>query len=164
MCHHCKCLTPFPLLPGLDPFLTKRSVEVQNCFPRSGLAGALLTHAAACPSGHEHCVSLRSPSAPPKLRWSSHRAAVAEAALHHQCCAGWNCCTSPRGAGLSLGLLSGHFIRAWLLGEAKKVGSSFPGKDILHPRTACLSHPLAQQESRARIFWLKQQDCDGNIK
>lgn len=70
----------------------------------------------------------------------------------------------PRDAGFSLCLLSGHFIGAGLLAEATWAGSSFPGRDILHPRTACLSHALAQQESRASLFWLKHQDCDGNTK
>lgn len=140
------------------------SYQRQKCLHRSALAEALLTHPAACASGHQHCISIHSPSAPPKLPWSSPRAAGAEASLHHLCCAGWKCCSFPKGAGFCLCLLSGHFLRAGLLAEATQAGSSFPGRHILHPRTACLSHALAQQESRASLFWLKHQDCDGNIK
>lgn len=109
---------------------------------------------------HFHPFSICSPQAPMELT----QGCRSRSSLHHLCCAGWKCCSSPRGAGLSLCLLSGHFIRAGLLAEAKWAGSSFPGRDILHPRTACLSHPLAQQESRASLLWLKHQNCDGNIK
>lgn len=141
------------------------SYQRQKCLHRSALAEALLTHPAACASGHQLCISIHSPSAPPKFPWSSPGLQeLTRTALHHLCCAGWKCCSFPKGAGFSLCLLSGHFLRAGLLSEATQAGSSFPGRDMLHPRTACLSHALAQQESRASLFWLKHQGCDGNIK
>lgn len=74
------------------------------------------------------------------------------------------CCSSPEVQGSPWACSQGTSLELGSLLKPHGLGAAFQAGIYFHPRSACLSHALAQQESRASLFWLKHQDCDGNIK